>query len=255
MRSFLLQHDLIDFKVKVDDLKKGLNSFGIAVINNKDAFLDEVDGLQKIHYLDFGEGFGRSLIEGENRKIGEIIEKHSKVIELNDIERIIKSFERPVIFGNVLGVDAFGRSVFEKYVPEWARDFKQEYKVNGVAGIYNSAAGEVLVYSMFDVFEQESICIVDLKKFGRIIQYTPYDDKSIDQDNILLIKVDELRKGTKRFESLLKEQPEWLKDLKSEEKKSEYLQENVLIDVFEKFEFVLNDEFEGVRVVFGNDEL
>jgi len=52
------------------------------------------------------------------------------------------------------------------------------------------------------------------------------------------------------MDRFLEKPPKWLKELGIKDKQKEYLEEKVLLEILERFEFKKHDYFEGVKIEF-----
>lgn len=117
-----------------------------------------------------------------------------------------------------------------------------------IDGVYKFQNKLIPVYQLFTPkAEHSDIYVLDKSKIGKFIQYSPLDDKDKPDlaYNAFLINVQEFIPNSDLVNEFLGKPPQWLLDAGSQDKQIEYLQERVLIHVFEKYEFQIHDKFYG----------
>ena len=92
--------------------------------------------------------------------------------------------------------------------------------------------------------------ILNKNKIGKLIQLSPLnegEDENLIKD-IFYINVQAFSENNDLMEQFIKNPPEWLKKIDNEQKQREYLQERVLIHIFERFEYNKPQDFEGYKL-------
>ena len=69
------------------------------------------------------------------------------------------------------------------------------------------------------------------------------------KEDIFLIEVQEYLLDTELSKKLIDNPPEWLKKVGDEHNQQEYLRERVLINFFERFEYRIDENFKGYKLV------
>jgi hypothetical protein len=112
------------------------------------------------------------------------------------------------------------------------------------------------IYQLFTPkAEYSKIFILDKSKIGKFIQYSPLnnEDKPCLAYNSFLINVQEFIPNSDLVNEFLAKPPQWLLEAGGQDKQIEYLQERVLIHVFEKFEFQIHEKFYGYELLLTKD--
>lgn len=223
-----------------------MDSWGFNQIADKEAFIKD----WHVHYLDWGEHYGRSMATSEDQIIfktmvsGSEIKKDIKMQDvIPEIEKILNesNFNEPIILqtlDNIFEYENIRKS--ETFIPRYNNDCPQT-KVNnfqGYIGILKYSKFQIPVVNIFIRNEElkNKILLTDIKKYGSLNQYSPIDNKeeSKYKDDIFFIKVIDLNEDEKILKEIIDANPNWLKEY---EDKEGYLRRKVVIKLFEKFEF------------------
>lgn len=245
IRDILKMHGLLSDKSSekyIGEIKK----LGINTIFDKAPFLDD-SVLPHIHFIGVENGFdfGRSMARGEDVSVLNKIKSKTTLINKEDFEGKLASFKKlsDVL---ILAINNSTWKFFEedrklsKYIPKWQND--------GVAGVYKLNKTEIPVYELYDDTKEPSVIILSVKQLGKMVQYSPLsiDDEASLKRDIFHIDVQEFAPDSDLMNEFIGKPPEWLGKLGSDhEKQKEYLQERVLIHIFERFEFELSEDFTG----------
>jgi len=107
--------------------------FGINIVDDKAAFFDE----WHVHYVGWGENYGRNLASGEDSYLLDEIVKGCKEISKNEFESTLSKFKNLddiVIFATNIAFWRFFEDS-KNFKPKWYRDIKQ-LDVKGFGGWY-----------------------------------------------------------------------------------------------------------------------
>jgi hypothetical protein len=95
-----------------------------------------------------------------------------------------------------------------------------------------------------------------LKKsmLGRLVQYSPLNegDKKELRKDIFFIHILVFSEDGGLMKKFLEIPPDWLKKIGEESEQREHLRKKVLINIYERFEFIKHKEFEGFLLYVGN---
>jgi hypothetical protein len=192
-----------------------------------------------------GFDFGRSMARGEDVSILNKIKSKTTLINKEDFEGKLAYFKKlsEVL---ILAINNSTWKFFEedrklsKYIPKWQND--------GVAGVYKLNKTEIPIYELYDDTIEPSVIILNVKQLGKMIQYSPLniDDEASLKRDIFHINVQEFAPDSDLMNEFIGKPPQWLEEAGSDkEKQKEYLQERVLVHIFERFEFELSKDFTG----------
>ena len=93
--------------------------------------------------------------------------------------------------------------------------------------------------------------ILNKNKIGRLIQLSPLNEGENEKliKDIFYINVQAFSENKNLMEQFIKNPPEWLKKKGDEQIQREYLQKQVLIQIFERFEYNKPKDFEGYKLI------
>lgn len=256
VKKILEHYELIQNKYKLGIVKKE-KRFGINTYFDRSVFLnDEVEPHVLFTQMDDGFDFGRSIIQGEDMSIINKVVEFSEEANEEDFEELLSSrlsiSDTIIISTNHGAFNLFeSKYEFDKYIPKWHRDFpKDRYKrlEEIIGGIFKYKNSEIPVFEIYNSNVQSEILILDVNKLGEYIQYLPAEI-SKDNNNIceyLSIEVNEMTSNV--INQVMDDAPTWLLEKGNKESQQDYLNERVIIQVYESFEFNLDSNFEGIRI-------
>jgi hypothetical protein len=233
------------YESKIEEKYDGdLKRFGPNMVNDKAAFFDE----WHIQYLDLGIDYGRNLASGEDLEIIEKIVNNCKEIKGKDIDKILNKFNdllNIIIFTINLDLfDFFTDS--DNFIISWSGDSPQS-NVQGFAGRYIFNKKEIPVYEIFQDNINKQILVLDKMKLGKLIQFSPLKEGESENlmKDIFYMNIQSFSETKELMDSFIKDPPDFLKKIGDEKKQREHLQEKALIQIFERFEYVKDIEFQG----------
>ncbi len=224
--------------------------FGVNTLFDKAAFFGD-DVSWHVHFMGIDDafGFGQTMSKGENEKVLEEIEKKSTFLTG---EKFMEAFlkikpSNAIILATNHAVWNFFERNSSWYLPKWHKDFPHNTD-SKAEGVLRYKKYFVPVYQILtSTAEVSKIYILDKTKIGKYIQLSPLDkDESMDlQKDIFLMDIQEFLEGSAALNKMLAKPPAWLSEIGNKEKQIKYLQERVLIHIFERFEFSLSENFVG----------
>lgn len=248
-----------DYENKTDQAYKGdKKKMGINTLFDKAAFFGD-DISWHVHYTGMDEafGYGRSMSYGENEQILDVIDKKVTTIEKEKIDEALSQIKTSNII--IVATNHAIWNFFERgsgnYIPRWNRNFPQDLTDKSIEGVYKFRRSFIPVYQIFTSnAAQSKIYILDKSKIGKYIQYSPLDktDKKEAMEDAFLITVQQFERDNNLTNEFLQKPPKWLEEEGDKEKQIEYLQERVLIHIFERYEFLLHKNFVGYALVVKN---
>ncbi|GAA0735333.1 hypothetical protein [Clostridium oceanicum] len=257
-RSILSFYELIKFEMQTV-LTGNNKKFGINTFFDKSAFFDDdIEPYFQFRGLDDAFNFGRSIIEGENKTIIKKMNELVDIIDKSEFENYLDGVEdiSKLIFISVnnAAYDFFERKFDNnKYIPKWHREFGEnnakKYSKE-ITGIYKHKNYNIPVYNVFCDKNEFEIFIVDISKIGKMIQYSPIENEKDQSEvfNYFTIDVQEIVKGSQKEREILENPPNWLIKKGDSNKQSLYIEERVIIQIYERFDFVLEESAPGVRI-------
>lgn len=232
------------------DFNKGFNQkkerFGINTLEDKGAFIED----WHIKFFKWGTHYGESLASGEDSfLIDKII---SKSINVNDYDwgEIFKKFKNLsniIIF--VINFDFYDLGD-KNYKPAWlANDIISE--ISAYDGKYFFQDLKIPVYQIFTDNNKKFLIFLDKSQMGKVEQFSPLDEKESSplQEDIFYTDIQSLSENSILLNNFLDSPPKWLKEMGTIEEQKKYLEERVLIKIFERFDFSIND-FKGYYYEF-----
>jgi len=223
--------------------------FGFSIVFDKAAFFEEWYS----HYTNTGTDYGRNIASSEDLYIIENIASHCTEIEAGNLEKIIEKFNNlsnVIIIAKNISV----REAFEskKFKSRWNSDITP-IETRGFEGWYKTNTQNVPVFQRYFVNNNKKIILaLDVSKLGKFIQYSPIAKEKTEEfrKDIFYINVQAFSENQKLMEEFL-ESPNLLHglvDIGDKAQQREYLEEKVLIKIFEQFEFERHEEFEGYLI-------
>lgn len=248
-----------DYEDKIDKPYKGnKKKMGINTVFDKAAFFGD-DVSWHVHYTGMDEafGYGRSMAYGENEEILDAIDKKVTPIEKEQFDATLALIKTSNIV--ILATNHAIWNFFERgsgnYIPKWNRNFPQELNAAAIEGVYKFKRSLLPVYQIFTPNAgQSKIYILDKSKIGKYLQYSPLNAKDSKESlrDAFLIDVQQFKRDTDLMAEFLQKPTKWLEEEGDREKQIEYLQERVLIHIFERYEFQLHKNFVGYVIVDNN---
>lgn len=248
------------FVDKTDEPYNGeIKKMGINTLFDKAAFFGD-DISWHVHHIGIDEafGFGRNMAYGENKELIEAIDPKTEQINKENFEEKLSSIKTSniIIIATNRAIWNFFERGSDNYIPKWNQHFPQEHTDEMVEGVVKYKRSFIPVYEIFTPEAKESnIYILDKTKIGKLIQYSPLDKNDPDEliHNVFLINIRQFEKESEIMKEFLNKPPEWLTEKGDKEKQIEYLQEQVLIHIFERYEFQLHKKFMGYKITLNDD--
>ena len=230
---------------------------GVNTLFDKAAFFGD-DVSWHVHFTGINDafGFGQAMSKGENEKVLEEIEKKSTAVAREKFMGVflkIKSSNAIILATNHAVWNFFERNS-SWYLPKWHRDFPSNAD-SKAEGILKYKKHFVPVYQILTSDADKSkIYILDKTKLGKFIQLSPIDkgESTNLQNDIFLMDIQEFLEESATLNKMLGKPPAWLTGVGNKEKQTKYLQERVLVHIFERFEFSLHKNFIGF-IINAND--
>lgn len=246
MRDIFAKHfNSYEDRIKEKTDKK--ERFGINIVDDKASFFDK----WHVHYVGWGENYGRDLASGENSYLLDDIAKDCKEISKKDFEATL------VKIGNLDDIVIFATNIafwrfFEdskNFKPKWHRDIKQ-LEVKGFGGWYDFNGKSIPVFEVYHRKIDKQILILNKSKIGRLVQLSPLNEgeKKESVEDIFYMDIQAFSENKELMEEFIKKPPEWLQKIGDKQKQREHLRERVRIQIFERFEYNKPKDFEGYKL-------
>ncbi len=237
--------------------------WGYNQVDRKEAYIKD----WYVHYSGWGENYGSGMAHSEDEIIfGEICNSIDQVKDIHqdavliEIETVIATqmFVNPLIIQTLDRMYEYTnvrRS--ELFVDQYHRDCPKTglEGTPGYMGVLKMAGRNIPVV---DIFARKAdlknrVVIIDLAKFGVLNQYSPIEKEENEKykDDIFLIKVLDLNKDDDARNKIIADNPEWLQQYPDKET---YLRRQVLINVYERFEFSLSDRKAAQMLIVNRSE-
>lgn len=226
--------------------------FGTNIVDDKASFFDE----WHVHYVGWGENYGRDLASGEDSYLLDDIARNCKEIRKDEFEATLAKIENPddiVIFATNI---AFWR-FFEdstNFKQKWHRDIKQ-LDIKGFGGWYDFNSKSIPVFETYHRKIDKQILILNKSKIGQLVQLSPLNEGEKEEsiEDIFYMDIQAFSENTELMEEFIKKPPEWLQKIGDEQKQREHLRERVRIQIFERFEYNKPEDFEGYKLFLKED--
>ena len=226
--------------------------FEINRIYDKAAFFDE----WHVSYHGWGGNYGQGLASDENSHLFNQMAECCKEIHKENFESTLARFENSddiVIFTTTM--EFWWPFENSKKFELWQEGIKRlETQIFGGWYDFN---GKLLPVFMIPIRRiDRSILIVNKAKVGKLIQWSPLNEGENEEavEGIFYMDIQAFSENEQLMGEFLQQPLEWLKEIGNEQKQREYLRERVRIQIFEKFEYIKPDDFEGYKILFPKED-
>lgn len=228
---------------------KDIKRFGFNIVDDKAAFFED----WHVHYGNWGRDYGRNLGQSENLDIIKKISEHCEEESSDNLEEVLEKFD---IVEDIIVLSKHGQvydffSKSKNFIPKWSANIKK-LPLQEFAGYYKFKKREIPVFKIIGDKDSKSIFILNKRKIGKLIQYSPIikgEDKDLVID-IFYINIQVFSENEVLLDEFIQNPPSWLEKVGNLEKQKDHLKERVLTHVFERYEFQIDDEFKGVKFTF-----
>jgi hypothetical protein len=249
-KSTILRDIFVYYKLyedKTGEIYEGdLKRIGINQVSDKAAFFDE----WHVHYLDWGSNYGRSLASNENSQLFEEMATQCQKIREDDFEKAIGQFDDPAdIILITTNVASRFLERLENFRSKWHRNTPQ-IDVDNFEGWYSFKGVDIPIFETFHRGSGKKILVLKLSKLGTLTQYSPLNEGENEdlKRDIFYMNIQSYSENLELIAQITKSPPEWLEKVGDSEAQKDYLLEKVLINIFERFEYTKNEEFEGYKL-------
>ena len=218
---------------------------GINVIDDKAQFLEQWEDACSLQILDYGI----KLATSEDLFVFNAIRRHCKRITWAEWETTIQNVNLQDYLMIVTDLSYQGIILKKaEFSPLWIQENQTD--IDSQMGEYLQKSTKIPVIVLTDIKDEEGILIVDKTKLGHWNQYSPLnpgDDTALLKD-YLYINVQAFSEKEDLLKEFLHNPPAWLRDLGSSEKQKTYLLEHILVHIFERFEWIPGENFNGLSI-------
>jgi len=177
--------------------------FGINIVDDKASFFDE----WHVHYVGWGENYGRDLASGEDSYLLDDISKDCKEItreEFNTTLAKIENTDDIVIFATNIAFWRFFEDS-KNFKPKWHRDIKQ-LEIKGFGGWYEFNGQSVPVFETYHRKIDKQILILNKSKVGQLTQLSPLNEgeKEESVEDIFYMDVQAFSENAKLMKEFIK---------------------------------------------------
>ncbi|MDO8870092.1 MAG: hypothetical protein Q7V10_05010 [Methanobacteriaceae archaeon] len=251
LRNIFEHFNLYENKIK--EVSQNNIKIGLIQMDDKSVFFDD----WYVNYPNSGIRYGNNLARGEESSILENILNNCKKIEKKMFKKTLEKISSSDIIIIVTGFNSSefimkSKNFFGKYdnkVPKLDLN-----KMKGFKGYHKSNENNIPVFRVFNA-QNDSLIILNKSKFGKLTQYYPLN-KLEDQKfmrSMFYMNIRAFSDDKSLMKEYLTASIDWLKDIGNDEEQRKYLEEKVLIEIYEKFEFVKEEGFEGYFIDFSKD--
>lgn len=219
---------------------------GLNVVVDKAVFFES----WHIHYSNWQDSFARSLSSGEDNQLFTEIMNQCQLSTMNNFEDILAisgSLSDLVIITSGVNIWKYfeGKKQFKA---GWRNDV-EKLPIQGFNGWLEHSGIQIPIFGITNSGQEDIILILNKAKFGWLYQYSPLNnemDLSLGRD-IFYMNIKLLTERKDLIEKFKLEPPEWLIKAGDDAVRQAYIQERVVIEIYEKFEFIPSDDFLGYK--------
>jgi len=245
----LLKEDFELFSDESKKLDQNFNEkrFGQKTVEEKGAFIDN----WHIDYPSGGRDHGRNMARSEDKYILDKILKNSVPAQKKKLTKVLTKFKQLEEVFILASSNAIGDILFEdeNFTPEWSLD-ETNYQTESFQGYYRFHETDIPVFrANFSDVESDAV-VLNAANFGGLVQYSPLfegENPELVKD-FFYVNVRAYSEEPELLENTLDNPPDWLTDKGNREDQKEYLKENVLVEIFERFELTLNEDFRAFKL-------
>jgi hypothetical protein len=244
LRDIFKYYKLYENRIK-EKYDGKLQQFGVKNVDNKAVFFDE----WHVHYLDWGIDYGRRFLASyEDSYIIEKIANYCKEEKGKDIDKILNKFDN---LSNII-IFTVNLDLYEHFkdpnvfIFKWYKDSPQ-LDIKGFEGWYIFKEKYIPVFGTYQEKINKQILVLDKKRLGKLIQYSPLNEGESEdlRKDIFYIHIQSFSEDSELMDNFIKEPSELLQKIGDEQKQREHLKKKALIQIFERFEYIKDSEFEG----------
>lgn len=233
------------YENRINDALTTQSFYGINRAINKEAFFEEWYS----HWLNPGSEWGRGLARDEDSTIIDRIENHCQETDINQFNETLDSLKDNLQNVIIIAINS-ALNRFIKYNPNFTPkssvNIAKILEVRGFKGWYRYDNYDIPVFEVYCNGHNKRILILDKSRLGKITQYSPIIDGDLENlTDIFYINVQAFSENEDLINSFLQNPPDWLAQKGNKIQKRDYLEEQVLIKIYEKFEFEKHQNFEG----------
>lgn len=232
---------------------KGLLAWGFNQLDDKAAFIRDY----QIAYVGWGENYGQGMADHEDELaftemtsslVQKTVSETNIVRQLEDVLRT-KTGTRTIILQS-LDFD------LEHKLFDDNRSFKREFRkdcpdtflkgLSGHSGVYEIDGRSVPVFEVYlqKKEQKNKLAVLDLERLGQWEQYAAVEDtRGGTLIGPLFVRVTDLNADEERRNKLIASEPPWLQEYADKEG---YLRARVVVEVYERFRFRIDDASQGI---------
>ena len=211
----------------------------------KNWFIDRED--LNIIWEGLDEVIAQNIVNVENNCFIRKFYKAAQTVSKEDIGLYLNSIDlntTAIIFINSQAYDFFeAPNDAGVYIANWEGDFSENWLnfPQGIAGVLQCNKQLIPVYEYFNNFKWKAMLIIDFNNV-ELIQYNYNVIDTKKSVNYLEIDVHEVRAGSIEEDDFISNPPEWLKEIGDENAQRHYIEEKVIIKIYEQFYLSIGEE-------------
>lgn len=217
-----------------------ISPLGISSFDLKEPFLTKSDTI----YFGWGENYGQSIARGETQRILDTLTGKCETAEYSNLDNIIAT-----IGANNAVILSIGESslIDLHRLAKVKMNYEKQTSSPDSPNPDAYYGEEIPIYNIPSKAKQTQLLVIDNRFLGELIQYSPYigGKKSGVGTSILKIEIEALSDNESLLKEFLGKRLPWLVAKGTPEQQADYLKEKVLIQIQEKYEFKLDDNFRG----------
>ncbi|NLE25862.1 MAG: hypothetical protein GX625_11085 [Clostridiaceae bacterium] len=243
VRNVLSHYGLITDK-RDEEYQGTVELYGLRQLSPKSAFFED----WHVHYVGWGKGFAEGIARGENTLIITKLKERSKNQPASQLDSMLSHLSNP---------DDYILLALNTYPPyEW-RDWKAfipKYEVEDIKKLPEAFCGQcsygkslIPVYQIYTEEKEKCLLLLNTNTMGHLNQLCPLkpnEDKSLQRD-IFRIEISVFTEFPEMIDEYITKNAVCIQKYETIEEKRKHLEELATIAVHERFEYTINEEFEG----------
>ncbi|GEM_PF-971368 len=244
---------------RTDTANAEVKAYGYNQLDEKAAFIKN----WHVHYSGWGENYGNGMASSESQIIfRDILEglETKKIIPKNDIVPAIEKAVTALGAEDLIVIESLdhmfeydgGIRKSEAFIPRWDHRDRPKFPFDEdrwCDGYFKIGEKYIPVFRVFtrDEDVKNFLVVASLKELGELVQYSPTDDPQdkTHREGIFELKVIDLNSDDVARSKLISQDPLWLRE---HQNKEGYLRRKVLINVYERVQFVFKNKAAAVKL-------
>lgn len=251
IREIFSNFDCFENKISAGNPHK-VRRMGINTTMSKEIFMDSPDET----HLDLAYTYGSDFALIENGSFMDIITPHCQRILPDDFSGTIASLKNQKDTLFILTVNSSLQRFCENInILEITKDEDEPpLNISCFDGFYHISSLKIPAFKITARHYDNLIFILDAQQLGKMIQYSPLNKEDEERELVshFYHHIGSFSEDRHLTQKIILESPDWLKKIGNNFKQEQYLQERVWLQIYERFYFELDENFQGLMIDYSS---